>query len=154
MSKTNMRRVNVFKSDITGTYVQGKGYPMVTDYCGYFQGWGVELHEQEEGSTNFTIAIVERDDGSIDMVYPKHIQFVPDVQESIFPFKSRLMRLDLVEACDGLDKDNLHTLLSLQLAGLEVEVLCEAADDYYDIKLPNGRIIGALASYHLQALVR
>ena len=31
-SKLKMRRVNVLKSDLKGTYVHGKGYPMVTDY--------------------------------------------------------------------------------------------------------------------------
>lgn len=114
-SKMNMRRVNVLKSDTSGTYVQGKGYPMVTDYCGHFHAWGVELHEQEEGSTNFTIALVER---------------------------------------DGLSKEEILDLRNCEWDGLEVTVICEASDGYYDVLLPNGRVINALSKVHLAAIMK
>lgn len=53
----------------------------------------------------------------------------------------------IANAGSGSDWAALH---EAQAAGTEVEVLCEAIDGYYDVQLPNGRLISALSCYHLE----
>ena len=75
---SELRRVRVMRNDLT-SYVRGKGYTMVPDYFGDFHGWGTELFEQEQGSTNYSVGLIEKSDGSIAMVHPSLIQFVRGV---------------------------------------------------------------------------
>jgi hypothetical protein len=44
-----------------------------------FHQWGVDYEEFESGPGNFSVAIVEYNDGSIKMIYPPYIKFLPPV---------------------------------------------------------------------------
>lgn len=70
-----MRRVRVMKNDLVN-YAQGKGYALVEDYVGKFHTWGMELWEQQEGSVTYSVALVEKDDGTIATVPPSLVQFI------------------------------------------------------------------------------
>lgn len=66
-----MRRVRVYKHAVEeqeGTKKSVKRY--VADAV--FHGWGVD--SECEGST-FTVAIVEFDNGKVDLIYPTFIEF-------------------------------------------------------------------------------
>ncbi len=43
---------------------------------GFFHGWGVNYEEFEMGAGNFSVAIIERKDGSIIELSPSSIKFV------------------------------------------------------------------------------
>ena len=75
-----------------------------------------------------------------------------DYTLTVFPFNSRLINLENVESGDGLTNAQIDMLLSYQFAGLKVKVLCQAADGYYDVELPNGSKIDALSSCHLESI--
>ena len=45
---------------------------------GKFHEWGVDFIETESGPGNFTVAIIELEDGSIDLVNPRFIVFCID----------------------------------------------------------------------------
>jgi len=50
-------------------------------FTGKFHGWGTNYEEFETGAGNFTCAIVERDDGSVELVYANCVRFL-DAAES------------------------------------------------------------------------
>lgn len=43
---------------------------------GLFHGWGTDVLEFETGACNYTVAIVEKPDGSVVTAMPKLIEFV------------------------------------------------------------------------------
>ena len=43
---------------------------------GIFHCWGTDYEEFEENAGNFTVAIVQLDNGRIEKVLPNHIQFI------------------------------------------------------------------------------
>ena len=47
-----------------------------SDYLGWFHEWGIEHEEYENGPGMYTVAIIEKDDGSIKTVIPDLIRFV------------------------------------------------------------------------------
>jgi len=78
MEKRQMKRkVQVFKSETNPNYPEWlKTKPrdihsrppyciLVKDYTGTFHEWGVKYEEFDNGPGNYTVAIVERDDGVI-----------------------------------------------------------------------------------------
>lgn len=82
-----MRRVKVFKrkaGNKGNNYVSTK----VDDYEGLFHGWGSDFEEFESGAGNYSTAIIERSDGTIDNAEASLIQFIdpammdPEMNES------------------------------------------------------------------------
>lgn len=67
-----MRRVLVFRY---------KDHVRVPDYEAVFHQWGVAYEEFENGAGNFTVAIVERDDGTIEMPCAHMIQFLKSIED-------------------------------------------------------------------------
>jgi len=65
----------------------GNGYLLVKDesgkiiqektdiQTGTFLGWGID-YEGSEQSCHYTAAIIERSDGTVDLVYPGHMRFL------------------------------------------------------------------------------
>ena len=43
---------------------------------GYFHTWGVNYDEFENGPGNYTVAIVERENGKVEEILPKFIEFM------------------------------------------------------------------------------
>lgn len=77
-----MRRVQVFKSEQVQKTLElerGKSqrlvYDKIPDGEGWFHKWGVDYEEFETGPRNFTTAIVERDDGTIETPPANMIKF-------------------------------------------------------------------------------
>lgn len=66
MSEVRKRRVSVLKKSPSG---------LVLDYKGWFHLWGLEAMEFENGCTNWTIAVIEDDDGLVHMVHPEFVKF-------------------------------------------------------------------------------
>lgn len=62
-----MRRVQVFEYGGDGQYHE--------PYSGWFHEWGVNFVEFESGPGNYSVALVEKLDGSIDAVFPHMIRF-------------------------------------------------------------------------------
>ena len=50
------------------------------DFEGDFHGWYAESMEYETGPSNFTVALVEKSDGHVEMVSPGKIQFLTDLE--------------------------------------------------------------------------
>jgi len=68
-----MRRVLVYKLE---WQEEAKRHMKVEDFQGYFHAWGCGYVEGETGFGNFSTAIVERDDGSVENVYVEMIKFL------------------------------------------------------------------------------
>jgi hypothetical protein len=68
---SKLRRVRVFKSD------NGKKIP---DGEGVFHRWGDEFVEYESGPANFTIAVIERDNGMVETPQASLIQFMDKIR--------------------------------------------------------------------------
>ena len=68
------RKVEVFKR----SYPQGYNTPPVISHVadGLFHCWGQEYEEFAEGPGNFTVAIIELEDGSIITPHPTDIRFI------------------------------------------------------------------------------
>ena len=49
---------------------------LTPEYDGKFLGWGQDREEHETGSSSYTCAIVEKEDGSVALVYAEHVQFI------------------------------------------------------------------------------
>lgn len=47
------------------------------------------------------------------------------------------------------DSHDWAALTEAENEGVDVLVLCEATDGYYDVQLPNGHVVHALSGYHL-----
>ena len=56
------------------TFKQGTKEPIL--YEANFCCWGLDYDEYESGPGNYSIAIIERDDGTIEKVDPTNIRFV------------------------------------------------------------------------------
>lgn len=54
---------------------------LTPQYDGKFLGWGQDSEQCETGEVSYACAIVEKPDGFVDLVYPKHIQFIDDTEE-------------------------------------------------------------------------
>lgn len=54
----------------------GGSYQQEFKTQGLFHQWGLDCLEDEQGFSNFTIAIVETSDGLIHKVDPTHIKFI------------------------------------------------------------------------------
>ena len=65
------RRVRVSKKTWVNNAVK-----METSFFGDFHEWGVDYEECEGGPGHCTVAIVERDDGTVELVSPDCIQFI------------------------------------------------------------------------------
>jgi hypothetical protein len=68
-----MRRVRVFKYAHDETSHEWKN---VFDCEAYFHKWTVDWEELSQGITHFPVAIVEKDDGTIEVVPARQIQFI------------------------------------------------------------------------------
>ena len=68
----------VYVSKYEKTKEPGKYHmDIVPDGHATFQAWGVDHEEFETNAGNFSIAIIERDDGSIETVVPTMIKLSP-----------------------------------------------------------------------------
>jgi len=67
-----MRKVNIlqWKRLESGALEKASGE------VGYFHEWGTDFEEFESGPAQFTVAIVEKKDGSVVMVAADMIQFI------------------------------------------------------------------------------
>lgn len=81
-----MRKV-LYKKWIDAAYIKDeKGYHVKIEKTGcfeedfinngFFHGWGSSFEELHDGVGNFTFAIVENSDGTIEQVLPKNIKFI------------------------------------------------------------------------------
>jgi len=68
---------------------------------------------------------------------------------AIYPYKTHLKNISDITHDMGVSRASCYALSDCYQAGLAVEVLCEAADGYFDIRLPNGNRIDALSGHHL-----
>jgi hypothetical protein len=71
-----MRRVEVLKyaKDLnTGKWV------FAMDGTAIFHQFGNDYEEFESGPGNYTVAVIERPDGKVEMVRADHIRFIQDV---------------------------------------------------------------------------
>lgn len=68
------RKVIVFKS----VRYRGNSFEKVEDYRGLFHQWGTESEEFSDGAVECTVAIVEKEDGSICTVMPTNVKFIQD----------------------------------------------------------------------------
>lgn len=64
-----------------------------TPVAGVFLCWGVESEEIEQGVLQYTVAVVELEDGRVDTFMPSRVKFLP---ESTL-WKSHLHREDVVK---------------------------------------------------------
>lgn len=69
-----MSRVKVFKNERDKKNIQKTN--VVPDGEATFLVWGVEYVEFESGPGNYSVAIIKRDDGSVETVIPEHIKFL------------------------------------------------------------------------------
>jgi hypothetical protein len=74
--RTPLRRVRVITQEyvppVPGTPAHYKPMP---SRCAVFHCWGVSFDEFESGPGNYSTAIVEFPDGSIEAIYPHQIKF-------------------------------------------------------------------------------
>jgi len=70
-----MRPVLVMKN---GDYVPGVGYMKANDFVGKFHAWGLELFElfEQDNPVSYSVAIVEKDDGTVVTVSPSMVVFI------------------------------------------------------------------------------
>ncbi len=79
-----MRRVQVMKKgwrnmaepDQTGMIRSVKRSVLVNSYEASFHAWGLDSEEVGDSIASDSVAIVEKDDGSIALVYPPFIKFL------------------------------------------------------------------------------
>ena len=79
-----MRKVKVkkyipkqWKRDDNGpgqVIIEGTGVNI--EYTGLFHEWGVNYEEGENGFGNYTVGIIELDNGKIELIVPEKIQFL------------------------------------------------------------------------------
>jgi len=67
-----MRPVTVFKND---NYVPGKGFQKIEDFKGKFHGFGLDVWEQELASISYSVAIIEKEDGTVSTATVDMIRF-------------------------------------------------------------------------------
>jgi hypothetical protein len=77
----NLRRVKFSKfiprqTDENHNLKEGTGIFDPVKTVGYFHCWGVTHEESEQGFGNYSVALVEEEDGTISEVLPHRIQFV------------------------------------------------------------------------------
>lgn len=53
-------------------------YERTFDYVGTFAGYGLDIEEYENSIASYTCAIVEKDDGTVDLVPVRLIEFVQE----------------------------------------------------------------------------
>lgn len=71
------RRVQVFEFE-KESHPLVKPRPKRPIHKGTFLGWAQNYEEFEAGPGNYTMAIVEKDDGHVVLVWPELIQFIED----------------------------------------------------------------------------
>ncbi|BES53203.1 hypothetical protein [Aeromonas phage phiWae14] len=67
--------------------------------------------------------------------------------------KAIIKNLQIVDASEwefAIGKEDFAKLMQAQIYGEQVEILQEACDRYYDIKLQDGTIIDAISDLHLE----
>lgn len=72
MTAPDLRSVAVYKMVKAET---GNAWVPEFDYTALFHAWGLELWEQEPASVSYSVAIVEKNDGTICTVPPHLIRF-------------------------------------------------------------------------------
>lgn len=60
---------------ITATHFDGNEHVKADVGKGFFHQWGTEFEEFESGPVNYTVAIIEKEDGSIETPLPHNIRF-------------------------------------------------------------------------------
>lgn len=69
----NYRKVQVFK----WVRKEGKSFSdKEKDYIGKFHEWGMDYEEFETGPGNFSVGIIEKENGEIELVFAELIQFL------------------------------------------------------------------------------
>jgi hypothetical protein len=71
-----LRMVIVFKYERD----QAQKWQKVEDGTALFHQWGVDYEEFETGPGNYSVAIVERPDGSIENVQPEMVRFIKPLE--------------------------------------------------------------------------
>lgn len=69
-----MRKVECLR--ITYEYKGGERLTIKSTVEGLFHQWGSEFEEFENGPGNYTVAIVELDDGVIETFQPRFVKFI------------------------------------------------------------------------------
>jgi len=65
-----------------GRQVEGTGrFESKFENAGFFHQWGNAYEEFETGAGNYTFAIVELPDGTIESVLPQNIQFIDTMKQ-------------------------------------------------------------------------
>lgn len=77
MNRHSLPEVKVFKNQFRKTEEKPFGeWVKIGDGTGWFHTWGCNYQEFEAGAGNFTVAIIEREDGTIEMTPADMIQFL------------------------------------------------------------------------------
>ena len=121
-------------------------------HAGKFHKWGDAYEEFESGPGNFTVALVELPDGTIEEVQPKNIKFIDDdKRESILnrniediDFTVRvhiILRLHNVRTVRDLMKTKVSELMTYKNFGKKslTEVIEKLRD--FEITMRNGRFV-------------
>jgi len=77
--KKNLRRVMV--TEWVGVYP--KKVELKETREADFHGWGNDYEELESGTGNYTVAVVEFDDGTIEMVRADRVRFLDRINQTI-----------------------------------------------------------------------
>ena len=72
----------------------------VLDYEAWFETWGLGCVETEQGGFSYSVAVVTRDDGSVETVIPELIRFKP-LEGKVGGVFNALTRQTFREAPDG-----------------------------------------------------
>ncbi len=103
-----MRRVKVFKQDRVKADKYHR-YIKVSDGEAYFHKWGIDYTELNDGVGSCSAAIIERDDGRIELIYPDNIQFIK--KSTILPTEEK--------ECDDQPFDIFRREIDKQIKSLE-----------------------------------
>jgi len=68
-----MRKAMVLKKQYA---ITGPAFIMVDDYEAMFHCWGADYEEFESGPGNYTVAILEKEDGSVVLEHPSRVRFI------------------------------------------------------------------------------
>ena len=58
-----------------------------TEFTGIFHGWGVDYVEFESGPGQFTCAIMELDNGKVELIPDENLTFINDIKPLAAPTK-------------------------------------------------------------------
>lgn len=98
---------------------------------GMFHQWSVAYEESSEGFGNYTVALVENPDGTIEEIFSKNIKFVNEEAQSITPKALSLMEQTEKELIKKtLIEYNNHRMKTAKALGISTRTLFRKLKQY------------------------